>query len=151
MRLFGHYTIEISNAFNSLKKLSKPLDQFLETCALPSDLSMEQILVLPVEHYSTYINNFRKYVHAVGDPKWGNAIVSESQYCRISDALNTVDNYSREVDATMEDEKEKQKLLAIQNKCKFCLLVILFFRNRFLNPQFFTYTCTYVINFPSFE
>mmetsp|Transcript_1135 Transcript_1135/g.2307 ORF Transcript_1135/g.2307 Transcript_1135/m.2307 type:complete len:1180 (-) Transcript_1135:1812-5351(-) len=132
LRLFSQYTVEISNAFNSLEKLSKPLNQFLKTCTLPEELPMEQILVLPVDHYSSYLDNFKRYMYTSGDPTWGNAINSADDYNNLSEALTTVMSYSSEVDAAVEDEKEKQLLLTIQN--------------RFLNnPEIYTPTRRFVM------
>lgn len=118
LRLFSQYTLEISNALNALNKFSKPLNQFLKKCALPNDLPMEQILVLPVGHYTSYLENFKKYVFTSGNPEWGNAVSSIEDYSLLSEALSTVSDYSREVDAAMDDEKEKQLLLTIQQRCK---------------------------------
>jgi hypothetical protein len=131
LRLFSQYTLESSNAFNALKKLGKPLNQFLKTCTLPEDLPMEQILVLPVDHYSTYLEYLKSYVYTSGNPHWDGAIISESEYSKLHEALSTMSDYSREVDATLENEKEKQLLLTIQNRCKLSIITSVMFKNNY--------------------
>ena len=143
LRLFSQYTLEISNAFNSLKKLGKPLNQFLKAaCTFPDDLPMEQILVLPVDHFSTYLDLFQRYVYTSGNPQWEDAIISDSEYNKLDDALSTMQDYSREVDAAMEAEKEKQLLLTIQNRCE---LYCIFLKFRHCKPDASCSLCYYFV------
>ena len=118
LRLFSQYTLEISNVFNSLKKFNKPLNQFLKSTTLPQDLPMEEILVLPVDHYATYLENLKCFCCYAGRPTWDGASINDNEYKILSEALSTMAEYSREVDETLEEEKEKQLLLVIQNRCK---------------------------------
>ena len=132
LRNFSQYTLEISSAFATLKKMNKSLNQFLKTCSLPEDLPMEQILVLPVDHYALYLDNFTRFVFACGMPDWQGSILSPKDHKTLEDSLTEMSAYSKEVDVTLEDEKEKQLLLAIQRRCK-CIPPLSFLLLSYLN------------------
>lgn len=118
LRLFAQYTVETSNALNSLKKRIKPLNAFLQECELPAGVTIEMLIVLPVEHYSAYLSNFEKFVHICGDYNNESCMLNLDEHDALYTALYTLRDYSHEVDADLESESEKQILLTIQSRCE---------------------------------
>jgi hypothetical protein len=119
LRLFAQYTVETSNTLNCLKKRLKPLNSFLKECALPDGVTIERLIVLPVEHYSSYLTNYETYVHLCGDHNSETTSLSVDEHDALYTALYAMRDYSNEVDEKLESESEKQVLLTIQSRCKF--------------------------------
>eukprot|EP00602_Paraphysomonas_sp_CaronLab_P013344 CAMPEP_0185042680 /NCGR_PEP_ID=MMETSP1103-20130426/42490_1 /TAXON_ID=36769 /ORGANISM="Paraphysomonas bandaiensis, Strain Caron Lab Isolate" /LENGTH=1107 /DNA_ID=CAMNT_0027582787 /DNA_START=644 /DNA_END=3967 /DNA_ORIENTATION=- len=93
-----------------MKSFTKPLNEFLRTHRLPVHTSIETFLVLPVDHYTHYMEDFNRLVYLC---KGIGGVEGDDSLKRAADALLL---YSREVDDKLAVEREKQMLLVIQSQ-----------------------------------
>jgi hypothetical protein len=108
LQLFAQFVSENSNAFNTLKQHQKPFNQFLNSNPLPDNLSMEQCLILPLQHFKRYRPNLQSYV-VLTDP-------AEPGFMQLINALYAIVTQSEDVEARLKDEESNLQLLSIQNQ-----------------------------------
>jgi hypothetical protein len=115
VHLFGQYISENSNALSALRSFGKPLQDFLNAHPFPNGITIERVFLLPIEHYSAYYPDFKKFVLLTP--------TTDACHSMLTEALELLESYSAEVDAKLKVEEERMKLLAIQSKCK-CISVL---------------------------
>lgn len=127
LRLFAQYTVETSNALNALKKRLKPLNAFLKECDLPDSVTIELLIILPVEHYAIYLQNFERFVYLCGDYNTKSTVIDCVDHDALYTALYALRDYSNEVDDKLDSESEKQILLTIQSRCEWHVYSLRFY------------------------
>jgi hypothetical protein len=111
VHLFGQYISENSNALSALRSFGKPLQDFLNAHPFPNGITIERVFLLPIEHYSAYYPDFKKFVLLTP--------TTDACHSMLTEALELLESYSAEVDDKLKVEEERMKLLAIQSKCKY--------------------------------
>jgi hypothetical protein len=111
LRIYGQYISENSNVLNTMKSYSLQLNEFLSRNPLPSDITLESSLILPVEHYAIYRDHYERFAFLCRGS--GGSAVDDA----IDRSLEILSACVSDVDNLLAAEREKHILLAVQSQC----------------------------------
>jgi hypothetical protein len=125
IQLFAQYATENIKLLNEFKKNSKGLKKLI-----PSDFTVEQYLVEPLEHYKTYKSFLQEYIWLCPSNTPKNHLIE------LENSLDRIIAQCDYVDLKLKEETEALRLLALQSSCKeivfsfylnfiFCFFIIL--------------------------
>jgi hypothetical protein len=129
LRIYGQYIPENSSSLNICKLFTRDLNAFLLQSPYPN-ISLESYLILPVEHYVEYQVIFEKLLYlfqrivvssqaADSASAGGAAGGSQKTEELIAKAQRLILEISDSLDEKLQEEREKQVLLAVQSQCSF--------------------------------
>lgn len=108
---FAQYASENASCLNSVKGFGKQIREFCNENPLPNNMTIESVLVSPLEHYSFYLMNYQEVVWTTPE---------SSQDKRAADAaLEAIQQYTGVVDEKLNELAASVKLLSLQAQCKY--------------------------------
>jgi hypothetical protein len=108
---FAQYASENASCLNSVKGFGKQIREFCHENPLPNNMTIESVLVSPLEHYSFYCLNFQEIV-------WTTPESSPDKRAADS-ALEAIQQYTGVVDEKLNELAASVKLLSLQAQCKY--------------------------------
>jgi hypothetical protein len=129
LRIYGQYIPENSSSLNICKLFTRDLNAFLLQSPYPN-ISLESYLILPVEHYVEYQVIFEKLLYLfqrivvssqAADSASAGGAAGRSQKTEelIAKAQRLILEISDSIDEKLQEEREKQVLLAVQSQCSY--------------------------------
>jgi hypothetical protein len=110
LQLFARYASENAACLNSVKSFGRQLREFSAENPLPDRMTVEAVLVLPLEHYSNYLQGFQEYVWLTSN--------TNPAYSALNEALASLTAQTELVDDKLNEIAASVRLLSLQSQCE---------------------------------
>eukprot|EP01038_Epipyxis_sp_PR26KG_P012646 gene12646-16955_t len=108
LQIFAQYASEETKFLNAVKIHSRQLGDFVSKSKFPDGHSLESYMIMPLEHYPLYKQNFQEFV-------WLSPSSTKTTSESLSAALDAIIAQSEYVDMKLKEEEESLMLLTLQS------------------------------------